>query len=401
MVDDVDREKALLHTQQIMMLSGEATKMRRESIEAKKRQQQSAGGENDDIPPIALNDSNGGATPSTPGAPILTPPTSTLSTPSPAVILPETSIRQIEGFIQTIHKHKDNQHEMQAILKAISGDEWVHQQLEVGLQSLSLEASTTAVPLLSQAKHNNKKVDWSQCTDPYEVDERAFKNYKRHHLSEDREECRHEVGQENTAAALQIELKAKNYEKRKVIKAFRTTGSFEQRRLVLLHFLSDPEIRDIASSIGVNLREVRVARHILQCYRKLLNRSQTNTNKNGRLIHIKRAMVHSLSVAASKTPPKDGAKPDYSAISRREMIRQLAFSSNSSGYRNFTKGEKKRAQIADGRIEGWLMIDEEEERTKFTTEFFDLFENWIENNEMVKISPDKKDTLTKHDRKGM
>ena len=60
----------------------------------------------------------------------------------------------------------------------------------------------------------------------------------------------------------------------------------------------------------------------------------------------------------------------------------------------------KRAQKEDGEVDGWVMKDEEEERSKLTLEEITL-EAWIQENEKVKTSSDKiDDTVKKWDRKG-
>ena len=64
------------------------------------------------------------------------------------------------------------------------------------------------------------------------------------------------------------------------------------------------------------------------------------------------------------------------------------------------KAEIKRAQIADDDKDGWCMIDEAEENRIHSPEYLDKVEEWIKNNEKVKISPRMKDTLIKRDRKG-
>ena len=56
--------------------------------------------------------------------------------------------------------------------------------------------------------------------------------------------------------------------------------------------------------------------------------------------------------------------------------------------------------IAEGKVEGWIVLDERDVWEKLPPELLDAFEDWVENCEMVKISPEKEDTLKRHDRKG-
>ena len=320
--------------------------------------------------------------------------------------LPSTSMQHIEGFLKTIHKHKDNPGEMEALVRALSGDVSAFQQLQVGLQKLSLQSSspgdgaaTAEPPIVSQSKHNNQQVVWSECDDYCAVDERAFKVHKPSGLLMD---CkpRHDPRMEDTKVALAKESMAKNYEKRKMISIYKETGNREQRRLVLLSFLSDPDIRDEASSIGVNLKEARIGRHILHCWRRIMSRAQSTANKNGRIIDDKRALVQSMATAAVPTPTKEGSSRLPQGVSKKDVIRHLNFSSYSSGHRHLTKGEEKREQIAEGEREGWTMLDEKESWSKLPEELLDSLEAWIQNNEKVKESPEKSDQLRMRDRDG-
>jgi len=59
------------------------------------------------------------------------------------------------------------------------------------------------------------------------------------------------------------ERKALSRAKKKVLKAFVGIGMFEQQRLILLRVLSDPSIRNIASSIGINMNETKLGQQLL------------------------------------------------------------------------------------------------------------------------------------------
>ena len=226
---------------------------------------------------------------------------------------------------------------MDAVFRTLADDGGAFRELKIGLEKLKLNdtdvdmaANGDQPPIECQAEHNNQKVNWSKCTDEYPVDMRAFRHYKP--TSEGGElVLRHGIGQEATAAALSREQQAKNREKRKVIKAFFTTGSQEQMRLVLLSFLCDPKIRKVASSIGVNMREARIGHHILRTCKRLMDRTQRTSNKNGRLPVVKKSLVKYMSVAFIKTPPKiigshsndqtaqKSRQPAYGDVSRRDL----------------------------------------------------------------------------------
>jgi len=137
-------------------------------------------------------------------------------------------------------------------------------------------------------------------------------------------------------------------------------------------------------------------------------RAQNTTNKNHRISNDRHAMLKSLAVAAVKTPPKNITNTDQSnpnngpkeRVSKSAISRTLGFNNLSTGLRNLTKAEIKRAQIADDDKDGWCMINEAEEKRIHSAEYLDKVEEWIKNNEKVKISPRMKDTLIKRDRKG-
>ena len=83
----------------------------------------------------------------------------------------------------------------------------------------------------------------------------------------------------------------------------------------------------------------------------------------------------------------------------REISKQLGFSVG-TGHRTLSSVEKKRSDIAEGRKEGWIMLNDEEQRTKYTNELLDALEYSIENNDMVRHSPFKDNFVIKRDRDG-
>jgi len=59
-------------------------------------------------------------------------------------------------------------------MQKIATDEHLTSELEVAVVSLSISRCPTPI---SKGSYNNKVVDWSNCTQPYELDDRAFKIY--------------------------------------------------------------------------------------------------------------------------------------------------------------------------------------------------------------------------------
>ncbi len=80
----------------------------------------------------------------------------------------------------------------------------------------------------------------------------------------------------------------------------------------------------------------------------------------------------------------------------REISKQLGLSVG-TGHRTLSSIKKKQSDIAEGRKEGWIMLNEDEQRTKYTNELLDALEYWIENNNMVRHSPFKDNLVIKQD----
>ncbi len=57
----------------------------------------------------------------------------------------------------------------------------------------------------------------------------------------------------------------------------------------------------------------------------------------------------------------------------RQISKQLGFSIG-SGHRTLSSAEKKRADIAEGMRDGWIMLTEDEQRSKYTDELISALE---------------------------
>ncbi len=60
-------------------------------------------------------------------------------------------------------------------------------------------------------------------------------------------------------------------------------------------------------------------------------------------------------------------------ISLREISKQLGFSVG-TGHRTLSSVKKKLSDIAGGKKEGWIMLNEDEQQTKYTNELLDALE---------------------------
>jgi len=200
------------------------------------------------------------------------------------------------------------------------------------------------------------------------------------------------------------EQKAKHYAKSKVIKSLLKVGTFEQQWCILLHVLSDPVVCNIALSIGVNMSDICVEQQIMKCGKKLIQRATQTDNKNFKVSTRKRYLVKAISVAFLPTPTKNDSDPHCTNnrkrnISIRELARILGFS-NGTGWRTMTIAESKRGEIADGGSNGWIMLDEDDERTKYSDNLLDSLELWMANKDMVLDNPCKGELVIKCDRRG-
>ncbi len=198
------------------------------------------------------------------------------------------------------------------------------------------------------------------------------------------------------------ELKARHYAKSKVIKSLLKVGTFEQQRYILLHVLSDPIVCNIASSIGVNMSDICVGQQIIKCAKKLIHRARRTNNKNFKVSSRKRYLVKAISVAFLPTPTKIESDPrclnkKKKDTSMHELSRTLGFT-NGTGWRTMTTAESKRGEIADGGANGWFMLDDDDERTKYSDNLLDSLELWMVNNDMVLENPCKGELVIKRDR---
>ena len=137
----------------------------------------------------------------------------------------------------------------------------------------SIEEVLLTTPIVSQATYNKSAVNWEECTPPYAVDQRAFRNHTRGKMKGLPRDSDPNICTNGERLAL-------SRAKKKVLKAFVGIGTLEQQRLILLRVLSDPSIRNIVSSIGINMNDTKLGQQLLRCARKLIGRTQNSSNKN-------------------------------------------------------------------------------------------------------------------------
>ena len=139
----------------------------------------------------------------------------------------------------------------------------------------SIEDVLSSLPII-QATFNKTLVNWEDCTPPYAVDKRAFRNHTRGRNKG--LPCNPDPNVRTVG-----ERMATSRAKTKVVNSLRSVGTLEQQRLILLRLLSDPSIRDILSpsSIGINMNEIKLGQQLLRCARKLIRRSKNSPDNNG------------------------------------------------------------------------------------------------------------------------
>ena len=119
------------------------------------------------------------------------------------------------------------------IIKLVSNSE-IRQSIEEVLHSVPIERAT----------FNKSPINWKDCTQPYAVDLRAFRNHSTRGSNNGRP--RHQ----NPKVCTSSERSAISRAKKKVMQTISSVGTLEQQRLILLKVLTDPSIRDLSSSIG-------------------------------------------------------------------------------------------------------------------------------------------------------
>ena len=115
---------------------------------------------------------------------------------------------------------------------------------------------------------------------------------------------------------------------------------------------------------------------------------------------MKRTVVQAMCVGLLPTPTKEPSTdneetpPTQRELSMQEISRRLGFTWG-TGQRALSLAKTKQADIAEGNEEGWIMLSEDEQCSKYTPELLTALEHWIENNEMVQHSPFKDSLIIK------
>jgi len=180
---------------------------------------------------------------------------------------------------------------------------------------MSVEEVLSTIPIISQATYNKSAVNREECTPQYAVDQRAFRNHTR---GENRGLPRDSDPSVRTIGEHMALFRAK----KKVLKSILGIGTIEQWCLILLQVISDPSIRNILSSICINMKEIELGQLLLRCARKLIGCTQHSTDKNKgqcRTSVVKHSVVKSLCLGLLPTPTKEMSNEGSVISSKREI----------------------------------------------------------------------------------
>ena len=104
---------------------------------------------------------------------------------------------------------------------------------------------------------------------------------------------------------------------RMVVSAILSSGNFEQQRMVLHNVLIDPQVINLASSIGNNAEEALVNRNIVCNMKRYLQHAQLSTR--GRKSNNKRAALNVICSAIVGTPTRTPTSTTSSSRSKSNV----------------------------------------------------------------------------------
>jgi hypothetical protein len=121
------------------------------------------------------------------------------------------------------------------------------------------------------------------------------------------------------------------------------------------------------------MNEIKLGQQLLQCVWKLIRHTQNSTDNNGgrcRTSVAKRSVVKALCLGLLPTPTMETSSEgtviaSCRDISMRQISKQLGFSVG-TGHRTIFLAKKKQADIVEGIKEGWIMLTNDEQQTKYT-----------------------------------
>ena len=98
--------------------------------------------------------------------------------------------------------------------------------------------------------------------------------------------------------------KRKNHSVRSIVTSIKNTGSIEQQRLSLRDALGHPEVRAVATPIGMNTEDVRVSQYIVDNIQKVIATiyDAFKSNPNGKITSDAHTFLNVISMCVVETP---------------------------------------------------------------------------------------------------
>ena len=245
-----------------------------------------------------------------------------------------------------------------------------------------------------QMKFNNQIVDFSvpSFTDP--VNEDAFYYYQpnkhggRHRADVNKNNLNYNIQQNSD--------KQKNREKSRIVDVILSVGNINQQRLALREALSDPKIRDVASSLGFNTVEAAAGISLIRNMKKVLDQTKNNKNKYANPTESRQTVANALMLTVVSTPDNATSKAGNNI---RNASVALGMSPRSI-YRKASTAAQKRKQMRNDDDAGFTMMTKKAKKSKYSNEFIDKMRQWMVNNRFVIDSPNKNNVVIMRDANG-
>lgn len=255
-----------------------------------------------------------------------------------------------------------------------------------GARCSSGDCRNTFVP-----KHNNQSIDLSNPAIKGPVDERAYVAPSK---------------QGDNVRSQGAARKEKSRCVRGIVDAVVGAGTISQQRLALRDALGHPKIRDVASSIGLNVEEVQVALYIKDNIKKMVAAIYENckNSSNGSMNMDAHSFLNAISMSVVETPPTSPestpTKPrgkQTTKISGRALKKHLNLASNGAAARSLKGAKKRRKLMIKGDRSALKTRPNHGRRSKYSEAELHKLRDWMLDNMYTRDSPMKDDSVRKRD----
>ena len=247
-------------------------------------------------------------------------------------------------------------------------------------------------------RHNNQTIDITTPAGLVAVDESAY-----HFYTPDYKGGRHRGDGRVDCNINKIARKAKNRYVKSLVECLKKCGSFEQQRLALRDALGHPEVRDVASSIGLKVEEATIGLDLLSNIKKTPESTQqiSSSSRDANASRNCKTITNAIVLSCVHTPPADPTKKMIctGGISDRSLFRKSNLS-QSKGTRLFGRARNNKRKIRDGDISGYVLLHKNKKRSKYDEPLIDELRDWMLNNVHVQDIGNKNETVIKRDLNG-